>query len=145
VSDPRLGWWVQLVECSAFDSDVRAAVLDNWGRELSGSSICTIDWPDGYPIPNQLTMYGTAEDIQPNFDEMACAVKEFMDATQYFAFIFMKDTVLATGGLECVVFSKNTMLRVNGRVMIQHTIEKALNIELTLNKDLRDAADAVGG
>ena len=145
MSDPRLGWWVQLVECSAFDADVRTAVLDNWGRGLSGSSVCTIDWPDSYPMPSQLTMYGTTEDIQPNFDEMACAVKEFMDDTQYFAFIFMKDTVLARGGIECVVFSKNTMLRVNGRVMIQHTIEKALNIELTLNKDLRDAADAVGG
>jgi len=129
MTNPRLGWWVQLVECSAFDDDIRMAVLKGWGSELFNSSICEIDWPESHPMPNQLMMYGTAEDRQPDFNEMAAYVRQRMSATQYFAFVFMKDTLLANGGLECIVITKNTVVRINGQLMITTAIESALNTE----------------
>jgi len=129
MGDPRLGWWVQLVECSAFDKGVRTAVMGSWGLELFGSAVCEIDWPEGNPAPNMLMMYGTAEDVPPNFDEMAEHVRMVMDDDQYFAFIFMKDVLLAKGGLECVAISKNAVVRINGRLMIDRIVSSALSIE----------------
>ena len=125
----RLGWWVQLVDCAAVGEDIRSAVVEGWGRELSGSSVCVIDWLEGQPQPTQLMMYGTAEDIPPDFDEMASSVRPLMEYGQYFAFVFMKDTMLAVGGLECVVITKNAAVRVNGRMMISSAIESALHAE----------------
>jgi len=129
MGDPRLGWWVQLVDCSAFGEDVRMAAVGNWGRELVGPSVCDLDWPEDNPMPNMVMMYGIADDIPPDFDQMAEAVRPFMGDYQYFAFVFMKDTVLAEGGLECVVITKHTVLRINGRLMIQSAIDSALAVD----------------
>jgi len=126
VSAPRLGWWAQLVECSAFDEDIRAAVLAYWGAGLSGSAIGEVVWLADHPQPAVVMMYGTAEDIPPDFDEMAQVVQPHMDDHQYFAFVFMKDTLLATGGLECIVISKHSVIRLNGRLMISAAVDIAL-------------------
>jgi hypothetical protein len=129
MGDPRLGWWVQLVDCSGFDNDVRMAVLGNWGRDLVGPSVCEIDWPEDNPMPNMLMMYGVVDDIPPDFDQMAEDVRQFMGDYQYFVFVFMKDTILAKGGLECIVITKHTVLRINGRLLIQSAIDSALAVD----------------
>lgn len=132
MESPLLGWWVQLVECSAFDESVRTAVLTEWGKGLSGTTICQIIWLADQPQPVRLMMYGASEDIPPDFEEMAAVVRPLMDDYQYFAFVFMKDTVLAAGGLETVVITKYSILRVNGRLMITSAIKAAVDADETL-------------
>lgn len=129
MNQPRLGWWVQLVGCSAFGRAVRSAVLNDWCQGLSGNVVGEIIWLPDDPQPAMLMVYGTAEDIPPDFEEMAEVVQPLMGDDQYFAFVFMKDTMLATGGLECVIITKNSLLRVNGRLMINSAVESALTTD----------------
>ena len=127
VDRPQLGWWLQLVDSSMFDESLmRDTVTEKWGTDLVGSCICDIEWPAGSPAPASLMMYGTAEDIPPDFDEMAYHVRPYMEEGQYFAFVLMKDKVLAKGGIEYVVVTKNVVLKVNGLIMIESAVNAAL-------------------
>jgi hypothetical protein len=147
MGDPRLGWWLQLVDSAAFDEPlIRDIVTEKWGTDLVGACICDIDWPVGNPMPNSIAMYGTAEDTPPDFDMMSEVVRPHMEEGQYFAFVHMKDTVLAKGGIEYIVITKNTVVKVNGQLMIEGAVNSALSYErIWVEASERDASRALGG
>lgn len=124
---PRLGWWVLLVQSSAFNnSKLRDVVITGWGGGFVGSVVCDIRWDTITPMPNSISIYGTIEDAPPDFDEMMEKASPYMEDGQYFMFMFMGDPVLFKGGAQCVVISKQTVVRVYGGLLIERAVETAL-------------------
>ena len=122
-----LGWWLQLVDSSQFDEPlVRDAAVNNWASNPHGTFVRIVDWPKDNPSPLRVNIYGTREDIPPDLDDMAEAVRPYMLDGQYFMFAFMQDAALSPDGIKFIVFTKRVLLKVSGSVSIESVVNEAL-------------------
>ena len=135
VESPRLGWWLRLVQSSAFvNAELPEVVKKHWGTDLIGASMCEIEW-NGTPLPGSISMYGTVEDGPPDLEAMASAVRPFMADGEYFAFLMMMDPVLSNDGFRCIVFSNNSFLFERGYVVIETAVNTLLDADKALRRD----------
>jgi hypothetical protein len=130
VEQPKLGWWVNLVDSSSFDEPlVRDVVIEKWGASLVGSCICDVDWPEHNPTPSSVAMYGTLDDAPPDFEMIAEYTRPHMEENQYFVFVSMHHNVLAKGGVKFTVITKHTILTISGMVVIESAVNEALSYD----------------
>jgi hypothetical protein len=136
-TQPKLGWWLQLVSSSAFANDeLPAVVKKHWGTDLIGASVCEIDW-EGTPLPDSISMYGTVEDGPPDLGAMAEAVRPYMEDDEYFVFLYSMNPVLSDDGFQCIVITNNTYLVEHGRAFTEGALKMALTTDQWFRKMAR--------